>query len=454
MKVAVTGASGFIGAALIRRLAQDGHQVFAISRSKPQSAEENVHWRKTDLFSAGSTLHGLQGADVAFYLVHSMLPSTTFFQGDFHDTDLLLADNFARACKTNGVKQIIYLGGLVPSGHISKHLESRHEVGGVLRSAGIPVTEIRAGMIVGCGGSSFEILRTLVRRLPIMILPQWTQRKTQAIFIDDVIEVLANSFQDSGFLSETIDLVNGEPLIYEDLLRTMARALHLHRLMIPVPIRSTGFSKLWVTLLGGSHYQLVSPLIDSLLCDLPTHEPSPLIDRWIRFRTFDSMLKEVLKKTADSPSRSRIKKTRNQPKTVRSIQRLPALPGRDCQWISNEYMRWLPMIFKSWIRVETNESTGRVYFYVRPIRKPLLELQLIQGQFDHERKKFHIVGGLLSATRDTGWLEFRQLENRKYTLSAIHEFIPSLPWTLYLMTQAPLHRWVMTRFGRHLEKIT
>ncbi len=454
-RVAVAGASGFVGSSLVAKLVAAGHSVFALSRSRPATLPDGATWRETDLFSAHSTIAALGGADVAIYLVHSMLPSTTLFQGDFHDTDLLLADNFARACRASGVRRIIYLGGLVPEGHISRHLDSRREVEDVLRATGIPVTVLRAGMIVGPGGSSFEILRGLVRRLPLMVLPAWTARRSQAIFIDDVVEVLSAAVHAPEFEGQTLDLVNGESLRYEQLLRQMAEVLGLRRLMLPVPINSTGFSKLWVSLFGRTSYSLVSPLIDSLLCDLPASKPVAAVGSRIRFTTFKIMTEETLRRGAPAsgmPTGSvsvRPRKKRNL-RTVRSIQRLPSVPNHDCHWISTEYMNWLPVGLASLVRVDSDARTGRVEFRLRGVPWALLVLQYVQGEFDEDRKKFHIVGGLLSKTRDTGWLEFRQVENRRYTLAAIHEFVPSLPWPIYLLTQAPLHEWVMKRFGEHL----
>ena len=137
-------------------------------------------------------------------------------------------------------------------------------------------------------------------------------------------------------------------------------------------------------------------------------------------------------------------------KSVRSIQRLPWVSQCDSQWISTEYMRWLPQLFRSLIQVRTHEETGMVRFHVAGVARPLLELKLVHDGNEHRRTKFHIVGGLLSATSNTGWLEFRQVQNGKYTLSAIHEFVPSLPWLVYRCTQAPIHAWVMSRFAAHL----
>lgn len=448
-QIAVAGASGFVGLHLIERLAAS-HPIIALGRRAPSQSRDGVEWRQTELFSAGSTRAALQGATVAIYLVHSMMPSSRLFQGSFHDTDLLLADNFARACKKNGVQQIIYLGGLVPpSGFVSPHLQSRKEVEAVLAATGIPLTVLRAGMVVGRGGSSFEILRSLVQKLPLMALPRWTQSMGQAVHIDDVVAVLAQAVTDPAFLGRTLDLVNGESLNYETMLRQMTAALGLKRRMVRVPLASTGFSKRWVQVFGNASHELVSPLIDSLLCGLPQLPPDPLIAPLIRYPTFRSMLEGAL---AQPESSTAVAKRRpQQDRSVRSVQRLPSLPSRDAPWLAHEYMRWLPRFFRTLIRVHIDES--RVTFRLSFVRSPLLVLDFIADASDSERTKLHIVGGLLSQTTDTGWLEFRQVDHRRFTLTAIHQFVPSLPWPIYLLTQAPAHSWVMHSFGRHLARL-
>jgi len=449
-RVAVAGASGFVGTHLLPALAARC-DVVALGRS-PRPPSAHIEWRGCDLFSASSTRAALEGVDVAIYLVHSMMPSSRLFQGSFHDTDLLLADNFARACVNHGVKQIIYLGGLVPdAGYVSLHLQSRQEVEAVFQSTGIPVTCLRAGMVVGPGGSSFEILHALVQRLPWMVLPRWTRSLGQAIFIDDVVAVLLAAVQAPAFLGKTLDLVNGEALTYEDLLRKTAAVLGKRRLMIPVPIASTGFSKRWVQLFSGASHELISPLIDSLQCDLPQPSPVEPIASLISYQRFEDMLVETLKRTKPkSPPVGGAAAV--PPRSVRSIQRLPPLAARDARFISNEYMAWLPRFFRAIIRVKQLPGSSRVTFNLVGLPWPLLVLELIDEASDGARDKFHIVGGMLSKTTTTGWLEFRQVSHRRHTLAAIHGFEPALPWLVYRLSQAPAHAVVMYFFGRYLAR--
>ena len=192
-RVVVAGASGFVGRVLVSRLAER-YDVVALSRS-PRQSTDGVRWVKADLFSLLDCEKAMAGADRVVYLVHSMQPSARLSQGRFADMDLILADNVARAAK--GAKQILYLGGLIPEGeHLSEHLRSRLEVERALAAHGTPVTTLRAGLVIGPGGSSFRILRRLVERLPVMLCPAWTESLTQPIDLDTLIEVLVASLED------------------------------------------------------------------------------------------------------------------------------------------------------------------------------------------------------------------------------------------------------------------
>ncbi len=190
--IVIAGASGFIGRILVQRVSMQ-HSVIALSRFPPtQMTQSKVTWRQCDLFSLRETEMALQGGDIGIYLVHSMLPSATLSQSSFYDLDLLVAENFAHTAKKNNFKQIIYLGGILPEqGPLSPHLKSRLEVEQALSAHGTPVTVLRAAMIMGASGSSFQIMLRLVERLPMLVCPQWTATKNQPVHERDVIASIA-----------------------------------------------------------------------------------------------------------------------------------------------------------------------------------------------------------------------------------------------------------------------
>ncbi len=444
LKITIAGASGFVGKNLIDSLSSVC-QVKALSRSR-EGEKDGALWKKADLFSYQSTEEALKDTDVAFYLVHSMLPSSRLFQGEFQDTDLLLADNFAKACIKNNVKQIIYLGGLVPEKQVSKHLESRREVEDVFKASKIATTVLRAGMVAGVGGSSFEILRNLVLNLPCMVLPKWTASKTQAIYIDDLIRVMIHSIDNKDFFGKTINAVNGEELTYADLIKSVAKHLDVKKPMFSVPVNYTSFSKLWVKIFGNADYELVSPLIDSLLCNLPHHDIPPEIENLILFRKFEDMLPEIKKEK--SIKKKTFKKFSGN--TVRSIQRLPNPYDLEVDEICDLYFTWLPSYMKNLIKVYPDKNI--LTFKLAGLNTPLLVLSRQEDDNDLDRLKLHIKGGILSKTDNTGWLEFRKVHGTGETLASINEFVPSLPWYIYRYSQALIHLQVMHKFGDFLER--
>ena len=188
-KILIAGASGFMGRWLLKAL-NSQYEIIATSRNKYESSpdESHIQWAQDDFFSRQQSLSALKDIHTAIYLVHSMLPKSRLFQGEFYDLDLLMADNFAFAAKKNGVKKIIFLSGIIPDDEdLSYHLKSRLEVEQTLSQYDTAFTSIRTGIIVGAGGSSYTILENLVKRLPMMICPQWTLNESQPVSLDFVI---------------------------------------------------------------------------------------------------------------------------------------------------------------------------------------------------------------------------------------------------------------------------
>jgi uncharacterized protein YbjT (DUF2867 family) len=236
--------------------------VIALSRRAGEIA--GVETRVCDLFALDEVAVALAGADVAVYLVHSMLPSARLVQGGFADLDLLLADTFARAAERAGVGRIVYVGGLVPAdGPLSPHLASRREVEQALASRGAVLAALRCGIVVGAGSSSLWILANLVRRLPAMILPRWTESSSRPIALADLVRAVRAAL-DEPALAGAFDLGGPDRMSYREMIARTARFLGRRRLLLRVPLFTPRLSRLWVQLFGSAPRALVGPLVDSL----------------------------------------------------------------------------------------------------------------------------------------------------------------------------------------------
>jgi nucleoside-diphosphate-sugar epimerase len=264
MRIVIAGASGFIGKELINIL-KNHHEVIGISRYA-RANEQNVKWVQCDLFSLIDIENTLAEADVAVYLVHSMLPSARLTQGSFRDFDMILADNFSRAAKKAKIKKIVYLSGIIPPDAIlSEHLQSRLEVENILKTSGIPTSSLRAGLIIGPGGSSFEMMLRLVERLPIMICPYWTSTLSYPISVWDAVEIIKNRIENMDLKEhECLDICGPDALSYEEMMKALSIKLNRKHFFLPVPFVSPRLSKLWVRLITGAPKDLVYPLVDSL----------------------------------------------------------------------------------------------------------------------------------------------------------------------------------------------
>lgn len=453
LTVAIAGAGGYIGRWLIKEYRHKFNFV-ALSRQKvDQNPYPEVEWRQVELYSITSTVEALKNVDVAIYLVHSMNASTRLNQGSFEDTDLLLADNFSRAAEINEVKQIIYLGGLLPDEpeeKLSRHLKSRLEVEQTLGSRKAKLTALRASIIVGPGGSSFDMIKNLVRRLPVLMCPKWTESLTQPISLQDTLTIIDSCISNPNVYSKAIEIGNPEVMSYRNMLERTAIAMGKKRLVFSVPVFSLGLSKLWVGIFGDSPPQLVSPLVESLKHTLTVSPELAFKEKAIDYQSFEKACEIALTET-DYPKMPSFIKSTGDKNTVRSIQRMSNKNRHSALWVANRYNLWLPTFFRFLINGKVSKN-GDLGFYLLWGQKPMLQLTMIPDRSDFERQLFYITGGWLVKRFDYGWLEFREVLDSKYIISAIHEFVPRLPWLVYVNTQAKLHLWVMNRFKKYLEK--
>lgn len=266
----MTGATGYIGGRLAPRLVERGYRVRCLARSaaklraRPWAAtlQDSVEIVEGDAGDEARLESAMRGCAVAYYLVHSMDAAGP----EYRQRDRALAESFGRAAAHAGVERIIYLGGLGETGDgLSEHLSSRREVEAALRSANVPVTVLRAAMIIGSGSASFEILRYLVERLPIMITPRWVSTQSQPIAVRDVLHYLIAALETPATTGRTLDIGGREVRSYSEIMREMARALHLRRrLVIPVPVLTPRLSSLWIHLVTPLHASIARPLAEGL----------------------------------------------------------------------------------------------------------------------------------------------------------------------------------------------
>ena len=355
-KVVIAGASGYIGDNLLKKL-KGKADLFGLSRSEKENTK-SVTWRSCDLFSLSDAEDALEGADIAVYLVHSMVPSAKLTQATFQDMDVVIADNFARAAKHHNVKEIIYLSGIIPDGDedLSRHLSSRLEVERILRAYGTPVTAIRAGLIVGPNGSSFPILAKLVQRLPAMILPKWTSSKTQPVALDDVLNSLSKVILNAVKENRSIDIGGPEVMTYRTMMEETANILGKKRYMFHVPLFSLSLSKLWLRLVTQTPKEIVYPLVESLTHEMIVQDSNyvaGISDGKISFREAAKIAID-----ADKESKKPNKKMAFGPliQDVRSIQRIPLPSGQTADWVGRYYTVWLEDFLSPWINTETDEE--------------------------------------------------------------------------------------------------
>lgn len=263
-KILVTGATGYIGGRLISHLLNQDPSVRVLvrdtNRLQGRPWENRVDVYQGDVLQPETLPAAMQDVSTAYYLIHSMSGTD-----DFHQRDLDAARNFARAARKADVERIIYLGGLGdPEADLSHHLQSRQATGAELAQHGVPVTEFRAAIIVGSGSISFEMIRYLTERLPVMICPQWVFTRVQPIAIQDVMQYLTSALDKPASAGKIIEIGGKDILTYGRMMKTYADIRGLKRFLIPVPVLTPSLSSHWVHWMTPVSASIVRPLIEGL----------------------------------------------------------------------------------------------------------------------------------------------------------------------------------------------
>ena len=267
--VLVTGATGFIGRRLVPALVEAGHDVRAMTR-RPEAYDGEGTPVGADVSDPDSLRPALEGVDVAIYLVHSL------DDPDFERKDAVAARYFSAAAAAAGVDQIVYMGGLGDDdGELSAHLRSRREVEGLLGTDGVPVTVLRAAIVVGHGGISWELTRQLVKNLPAMVVPKWVGTRTQPIAIDDVVRYLSGVVGKEEALDRVFEIGGPDQLTYREMLQGVALAMNGRKLpIVVVPLLTPGLSSRWLALVTDVDVTTGRNLIDSMSTEVLVRDTS------------------------------------------------------------------------------------------------------------------------------------------------------------------------------------
>ena len=308
-KILITGATGFVGGRLLHNFTARGIKVRCLVRSpdklrKEFSQSEEVDVVAGDLLKPETYENGLEGIKVAYYMVHSMGGRTIGENKVFAERDRIAAENFIRATDKAGVSRVIYLGGLGETGdQLSKHLASRQEVAQILSSGSAQTTELRAPNIMGAGGAPFEMLRSLVERLPVMVCPRWIETRAQPIDIRDMVHYLIGCLREPATTGLSLDVGGPEILSYRDMMEIYARVRGLKRLIITVPVLTPRLSTYWVNMVTPVPSGIVNPLVEGLrnevICrDNRIHELIP-----IELTSFEESICNALQEVEKGPGK-------------------------------------------------------------------------------------------------------------------------------------------------------
>jgi uncharacterized protein YbjT (DUF2867 family) len=428
--VAVVGATGFVGRRLARRLAGAGMTVRCLAR-RPDAVERRPGLVPVaaDLRDIEGLTEALRGAAVAYYLVHNLEA-----EGEFAALERTQASVFGRACRGAGVARVIYLGGLYPDDQrLSQHLASRREVGEILiRECGALV--IRAGIIIGSGSASFEIMRDLARRLPAMVAPRWVANRCQSIYVDDVLETLVRAIEVPG--NREVDIAGPDILTYGEMLKRLGREMGRQPVIVPVPVLSPQLSSRWLRFITAVPLPVAKSLVNSLRNEALTARPDLCQEVGVEPRSFV----EAVRATLAGAARTRLSEEASSSYAggrVRLRQTFEvggvewrcdlSLLGRIDAAVFRTTARAVPFLRWTGFRLVLGGITLVAFTPLRPA----------SGTTGMSRG---VTGGLLAA-REGGELTFACAEDRTDSVTVgLEGYAPRLPRFAYRRLQEPLHR--------------
>jgi nucleoside-diphosphate-sugar epimerase len=464
-RLVIAGASGSIGTALCRHLAEE-YDIVAVThleeRAKIPLPDLPVTWRHCDLFSRSEMAAALADADYGIYLVHARLPSARLDQAQFEDMELIIADNFARAAKLNGLKQLLCLRGLQPTGEVPPNVvRRRDEVVETLGAYGTPLSVIRAGLVVVPGSTLVNLIASQVLRGRLVLMPEWAMSQKQPVAIGDLLRAVSHCLGRPEEFAGSFDIGGPEILDWRQLLEAIADLLDRKPVFLTMKRLPPRVYQWWLRRRSPrTHPATIRVLVrdlhfDSLAKDNP-------LQRFIDENAVDC--RDAIRPYL-SGDRKRLANPRSQilsvyeeqlreARSVRSIQRIDLPRDRNAKWMAETYFHWLERFIWPFVSC-SSDNDGSYRVRIRGLGITLLRLSLQPDHSDPERRMYFITGGVLASGRRNvkGRMEFHDVLAGRYTIVAIHDFAPSLPWNFYQATQATAHGLVMRAFQRYMARM-
>jgi uncharacterized protein YbjT (DUF2867 family) len=458
-RIAIAGTSSFIGAAVCRALAPH-FEVVALTRSMAKAlagGEAGVEVRPCDHFSRKELLSALQGVDYAVYLVHNRDPSARLDQAQSRDMDLLVADNFAWAAAQTGVKQILCRAPLVAEPYRRSARHAR-EMEKVLTSHGVPVTVLRTSLVLGPGGELSKLLVQMVKRLPVVPLPRLADNQLRPIHLEGFLKAVRYCVGNPDTFSQAYDVFGPESVTLRWMLQETATVMgRPARILAWQAMPKRLFAILLRILRPSLHPDFLAYLLDMFSGDAqgqtnPVEQEVAQTWKPLRQTLGESLSAEQV--TEPALHRAVDDEAIRQLGRVRSIQRLRLPERRNAEWLADHYFLWLGTLMRLFIQTERSED-GSWTVRQRPGGFMLLQLSFKPTHSTPNRRMYFITGGSLARFLGgrTARLEFRDLLAGRYSMVAIHDFNPSLPWYFYRFTQAVIHGLVMKGFQGHMEQL-
>lgn len=330
MKILLTGATGYIGKRLLPLLVAEGHDIVCCVRDKnrfyvPEELKKNVDIIEVDFLEEDTLDHIPTDIEVAYYLIHSMSSSA-----DYENLEQISAKNFVAKINRTNTKQVIYLSGIVNDDSLSKHLSSRKNVEDILNSGTFSLTTLRAGIIVGSGSASFEIIRDLVNKLPIMITPKWLNTRCQPIAINDVLELLLKSLLNPVTYNQSFDIGGPDILTYKEMLLAFAKAKNLKRWIFTVPVMTPKLSSYWLYFVTSTSYKLASALVSSMKVEVVCRDTKINELLQVQPMTYERALSRALIKVDEDKVASSWKDSLVSGRFKTNISTYLKVPKKDC----------------------------------------------------------------------------------------------------------------------------